>query len=220
MLSLSSSLQVRRRLSPVRYAPADVKHMERKWWETRFNPRGLSGRDARHNAFGAHVGGLHTSHIWHEVVSCSSAAYKPSITDIGHQRKTRVYLETACGRADMGQSSPICCRPDISLREWLIIVPWSQAHKSETLQLNIFFFSPNSPLSWHFGFSRVGNRCYRVLQHLALHRLVSVDKLGQIFTVNLLHGNKISVFTWIQIVLSSNALLDPFFVFWTFVWIK
>lgn len=44
---------------------SDAKHMERKWWETRLNSRGLSGRKTGRNAYRAHVGGLHTSHIWH-----------------------------------------------------------------------------------------------------------------------------------------------------------
>lgn len=67
-------------LPPARSSHSDVKHMERKWWETRLDPWGVSGRDAGHNALGAHVGGLHTSHIWHGAVLCCAAVHKASIT--------------------------------------------------------------------------------------------------------------------------------------------
>lgn len=72
-----------------RYWLSDAKHMERKWWETRFNPRRLSGRVAGRSAVGTHVGGLHTSRIWRGAALCSSAVHKPSIGVISRQRNAR-----------------------------------------------------------------------------------------------------------------------------------
>lgn len=75
-------------LLPARFL-CDVKHMERKWWETRLEPWRFSGRDAGHNALGSLVGGFHTSHIWHSAVLCSGAAHKPPTTTSHGSQQSR-----------------------------------------------------------------------------------------------------------------------------------
>lgn len=174
-------------LPPVRYSPSDVKHMERKWWETRFNPRRLSGRDAGRSAVGSHVGGLHTSHIWQNAVLCSSAVHKPCFTVISHQCNTRsksLWLSRRGPELSRLVSSFHSSSYEISVREWLVIAPRSRANKNETLQLIHFcFIFVFSPLPWDFS--------------LVLWRGVAVIDVTEYY--NILHYTDLSVRTCWQI---------------------
>lgn len=119
--------------------------MERKWWETRLNPRRLSGRDAGRSGAGTLAGGLGASRIRHGGVLCGIGVRKNlSIAAISHRRNASVDLAEVCGWVDFLPWRRVWAIPSNYGRKK------KRSKKIKCFSLLIIFPPPHfSPLLWH-----------------------------------------------------------------------